>query len=220
MVDDLTTSSLTEPYRLFTSRAEYRLLLRQDNADLRLTPIGNDLGLVRSDRALAVERKREAIAAELGRLDRTYVSLAERLRDRLESLGLGDITRSVSLAELLKRPAATYDALVALGLGDPHVAADVREQVEIETKYAGYIAKQAVEVARTRRMEERAIPPETDFAALRGMRTEARQTLSRFRPATVGSAGRLAGVTPSDIAVLLVHLERGRDRAMVLSAER
>jgi tRNA uridine 5-carboxymethylaminomethyl modification enzyme len=110
--------------------------------------------------------------------------------------------------DLLRRPAAGYEALLALGLGDPNLAAEVREQVEIEAKYAGYIGKQAAEVERTRRLETRAIPPEIDFHAMRGMRTEARQKLDRFRPATVGSAARLAGVTPSDIAVLLVHVER------------
>src|SRR5215208_6861766 len=191
MIDDLVTRDLSEPYRLFTSRAEFRLLLRQDNADLRLAAVGHDLGLVSGERATAVERKREAIAAELARLGRTYLPLTERVRERLEGLGLGDVTRSTSAAELLRRPAAGYDALVALGLGDADLAAGVREQVEVETKYAGYIAKQATEVERTRRMETRAIPMGFDFAGLRGVRTEARQKLDRFRPATVGAAARL-----------------------------
>ncbi|MGH2586033.1 MAG: tRNA uridine-5-carboxymethylaminomethyl(34) synthesis enzyme MnmG, partial [Dehalococcoidia bacterium] len=210
MIDDLVTRDLTEPYRLFTSRAEFRLLLRQDNADLRLTPIGHAAGLVDAGRAAAVEQKREAIAAERKRLARTHLPLTDRIRDRLTALDLGDITRSTSAAELLKRPAATYEGLIALGLGDPSLAADVREQVQIETAYAGYIAKQASEVERTRRLEERAIPPGVDFEALRGIRVEARQTLTRFQPATVGSAARLAGVTPADVAMLLVHLERLR----------
>jgi tRNA uridine 5-carboxymethylaminomethyl modification enzyme len=210
MIDDLVTRDLTEPYRLFTSRAEFRLLLRQDNADLRLTAIGHDMGLVDGARADAVERKRSAIAAEIERLGGAYLPLTDRMRARLTGLGLGDVSRSVSVAELLKRPGAGYDTIDALGLGDPHLAAEVREQVEIETKYAGYVAKQAADVARTRRLEERPIPADIDFADLHGLRTECRQTLTRFRPATVGSAGRLAGVTPSDIAVLLVHLERLR----------
>ena len=213
MIDDLVTRDLTEPYRLFTSRAEFRLLLRQDNADLRLAAVGHETGLVSAERAALVERKRAAVAAELARLGRTHLPLTERVRERLGALGLGEISRSTSAADLLKRPAAGYDALLALDLGDPDLAAAVREQVEIETKYAGYIGKQASEVERTRRLETRAIPPALDFHALRSMRTEARQKLDRFRPATVGSAARLAGVTPSDIAVLLVHLERLQRRA-------
>jgi tRNA uridine 5-carboxymethylaminomethyl modification enzyme len=213
MIDDLVTRDLTEPYRLFTSRAEFRLLLRQDNADLRLTAIGHEVGLVELSRAEAVERKREAIRAEITRLGRTHTPLNNAVRERMETLGLGDITRSTSAADLIKRPTADYDALLALGLGDPHLVTDVREQVEIESKYAGYIGKQAAEVERLRRLETWNIPPDVDFDAMHGMRTEARQKLGRFRPATVGSAARLAGVTPSDISVLLVHLERMRARS-------
>jgi tRNA uridine 5-carboxymethylaminomethyl modification enzyme len=213
MIDDLVTRDLTEPYRLFTSRAEFRLLLRQDNADLRLTPTGHALGLVDAARARAVERKREAIEREIGRLGRTHLPFGEHLRERFDALGLGDITRSTSAADLLKRPAAGYDALLALNLGDPDLAVEVREQVEIELKYAGYIGKQAAEVERLHRLETWSIPPDADFEAMQGVRTEARQKLARFRPATVGSAARLAGVTPSDISVLLVHLERMRARS-------
>jgi tRNA uridine 5-carboxymethylaminomethyl modification enzyme len=213
MIDDLVTCDLTEPYRLFTSRAEFRLLLRQDNADLRLTAIGHDVGLIDASRAEAVERKRESIRAEVARLGRTHLPLVDAMRQRMDALGLGEISRSTSAADLLKRPVADYDALLALGLGDADLAGDVREQVEIEMKYTGYIGKQAAEVERLRRLETWSIPPDVDFDALHGMRTEARQKLGRFRPATVGSAARLAGVTPSDISVLLVHLERMRARS-------
>ncbi|HWO93975.1 MAG TPA: tRNA uridine-5-carboxymethylaminomethyl(34) synthesis enzyme MnmG [Dehalococcoidia bacterium] len=208
MLDDLVTRELTEPYRLFTSRAEYRLLLRQDNADLRLTPIGRELGLVNAERAQRVEAKREAIEGELGRIRRTYLKPSDELRERAIELGLGDIVRSLSEEELLRRPEATYAHLLALGLGDPRLAADVAEQVAIEVKYAGYIERQGREVARVRRLEEQRVPADIDYAAIPGFRREAAERLAHFRPATVGQAGRLPGVTPADIAVLLVQLER------------
>ncbi|MGE0542556.1 MAG: tRNA uridine-5-carboxymethylaminomethyl(34) synthesis enzyme MnmG [Dehalococcoidia bacterium] len=213
MIDDLVTRDLTEPYRLFTSRAEFRLLLRQDNADLRLTAIGQEVGLVDAAQSAAVERKRVAIQREMARLGRTYLPLIDAMRERIEAAGLGEITRSVSALDLLKRPAVGYDALTALGAGKPDLDAGVREQVEIESKYAGYIGKQSAEVERLRRLETWSIPRDVDFDAMQGLRTEARHTLARFRPATVGSAARLAGVTPSDISVLLVHLERMRARS-------
>jgi tRNA uridine 5-carboxymethylaminomethyl modification enzyme len=210
MIDDLVTRHLTEPYRLFTSRAEYRLLLRQDNADLRLTGVGHEVGLVSDDRLARVEHKRSAVVAEIARLSGRHLSVTEQSSDRLRSLALGEVTRTVSAAGLLKRPAATYDALVTLGLGDADMAPDVREQVEIEIKYEGYIGKQAADVERMRRLEQWCIPRDVDFSSMHGIRTEACQALSRFRPATVGSAARLAGVTPADVSVLLVHLEKRR----------
>lgn len=208
MLDDLVSQELREPYRLFTSRAEYRLLLRHDNADLRLSPIGRRTGLLDEARYRRVEEKRERIEAESARLRKLHIGLTDEAQAGMERLGLGRLAHSVSAAELLKRPQVGYEALVQLGAGEAGLPADVAEAVEIELKYEGYLERQTAEVARVRRHEEHRLPDDLDYASLRGLRTEARQQLSRFRPATVGQASRLAGVTPADIAVLLVHLER------------
>jgi tRNA uridine 5-carboxymethylaminomethyl modification enzyme len=210
MIDDLVTRDLTEPYRLLTSRAEFRLLLRHDNADLRLTPLGHDLGLVSEDRCRAVEGKRRGIAEELKRLARAYLSPGERLDSLLRRHHLGQVGRSVSALEFLKRPEAGYDSLVKLGYGRDDLLSEWAEQVEVEAKYEGYIERQAAEVERIRRLEERAIPETFDYARVDGFRTEARERLSHFRPATLGQASRIYGVTPADVAILMVHLEKER----------
>ena len=199
MIDDLATRELTEPYRLLTSRAEYRLLLRQDNADLRLTPIGYQVGLIDRARYEAVEEKRRAIRGELERLARTYVTLTEA-------------GRSVSALEFLRRPEVGYQTLVSQGFGSLGLSADVAEQVEIEAKYAGYIRKQRTQVARMARLEGRRMPKGFDYDATIGLRYEAQQKLKVFQPTTLGQASRIDGVTPADMAILMVHLERGRTR--------
>ncbi|MGI8554349.1 MAG: tRNA uridine-5-carboxymethylaminomethyl(34) synthesis enzyme MnmG, partial [Dehalococcoidia bacterium] len=208
MLDDLVSQELREPYRLFTSRAEYRLLLRQDTADLRLSPIGYRVGLIGRQRYEAVEEKRRLIAAETQRLKGTHLSTTVEVQIQLERLGIGRLAHSISAADLLKRPEASYSALTALGAGDDTLSDEIAEQVEISLKYAGYLDRQANEVDRVRRFEGRRLPESLDYSILVGLRTEARQQLLRFRPATVGQAGRIAGVTPADMAILLVHLER------------
>lgn len=210
MIDDLVTTELTEPYRLLTSRAEYRLLLRQDNADLRLTPIGYKLGLISEQRYRAVERKREAIATELKRLSKTYFSPGEQLDAVLRKYHLPPQERSISLLEFLRRPEVNYQLLSNLGFGQPALDSACIEQVEIETKYQGYIERQAAEVERVRRLEEKAIPPDFDYDSVASFRKEAREKLKHFRPATLGQASRISGVTPADVAILLVHLEKAR----------
>jgi len=205
MVDDLTTSHLTEPYRLFTSRAEYRLLLRSDNADLRLTPLAYALGLVDRDRYEAVEAKRAAIAALLARLDGVRINPVAADTQALVAAGYPLPERAVTLNEYLRRPETDWSVLPALGLtSDPTVA----EQVTVAAKYGPYIEKQEAEVRRLQRVEERRLPQAFDYRAVSGMRAEARQKFAQFRPATVGQAARIGGITPSDIAVLLVALER------------
>ncbi|PIU55592.1 MAG: tRNA uridine-5-carboxymethylaminomethyl(34) synthesis enzyme MnmG [Chloroflexi bacterium CG07_land_8_20_14_0_80_51_10] len=209
MIDDLVTKELTEPYRLLTSRAEYRLLLRQDNADLRLTPIGYELGLIGKIRYEAVEAKRHAIAVELERLSKTYLT-SEKLVDSVEECGLPPMGRNVSALEFLRRPEVKYQTLTTLGFGDPKLSPDCTQQVETEAKYEGYIERQQAAVQRMQRAEERHIPDWFEYAAITGLRYEARQKLQRFRPQTLGQASRLDGVTPADMAILMVHLERAR----------
>jgi tRNA uridine 5-carboxymethylaminomethyl modification enzyme len=190
MIDDLVTRGVTEPYRMFTSRAEYRLQLREDNADLRLTEAGRRLGLVDDRRWEAFARKREAIERELSRLERTFVST-----------GFGEKVRAI---EYLRRPEVRYADLPA----GPAVSAEVTEQVEVQTKYEGYVERQHAEVARRKALEEMAIPAGFDYAAVRGLSVEVRQKLSAQRPQTLGQAGRISGVTPAAISLLAVHLKR------------
>ncbi len=199
MIDDLVTQELSEPYRLFTSRAEFRLLLRQDNADLRLTHIGFELGLIDKGRHEAVEAKREAIAGEIKRLNKTHF------------VPPGD-ERATSGAAFLRRPETSYETLLSLGIGSPELGQEAQAQVEIEVKYQGYIDMQSKEIDRIRRLEERRIPSDIDFGSLAGLRTEAGQKLNKFHPATLGQASRISGVTPADVAILMVHLEKAGRR--------
>jgi tRNA uridine 5-carboxymethylaminomethyl modification enzyme len=198
MIDDLTTRELTEPYRLLTSRAEYRLLLRQDNADLRLVPMGYRVGLVSKERYEAVEAKCRTIDGELGRLSKTFFT------------PVGLTSHAISAVEFLRRPEVGYQTLLSLGLGSSELEPDVLEQVEIESKYQGYIERQRGEVERVHRLEERSIPLDFDYDRITGLRYEACQKLNRFRPLTLGQASRIDGVTPADMAILMVHLERLR----------
>ncbi|RLC73851.1 MAG: tRNA uridine-5-carboxymethylaminomethyl(34) synthesis enzyme MnmG [Chloroflexi bacterium] len=208
LIDDLVTKEIIEPYRIMTSRAEYRLLLRQDNADLRLTPIGYEVGLVSRARYEKVEAKRAAIAAELARLNATWLRPSAEVNERLRAAGLPPLTDGANALQLLRRPEVSYELIAELAPGSASLTDEVIEQVSIEAKYAGYIAKQQREVERLRRLEERPIPPDFDYNAVIGLRNEAREKLMRFRPATVGQASRLPGVNPPDISILLVYLER------------
>ena len=201
MIDDLTTTDLDEPYRLHTSRAEYRLLLRQDTADLRLTPAAHRIGLADRRRYDAVENKRDQIDTMLKRL--TATRLTSDLNDRLAAYGLPSIQRPTTGLEYLRRPEVGGVFFQALGAALPE---DVLASIEIEAKYQGYVQKQLAQVARAERTETMAIPETVDFTQMRGIRSEAREQLLKFRPVTVGQASRLAGVTPADVAVLLVRL--------------
>jgi len=206
MVDDLTTAEISEPYRLFTSRAEYRLLLREDNADLRLTPVGYWLGLVSQERYLEVEDERRLIRETLSRLKQTYLGPTALVNDELAAQGLEPLMGSASALELLRRQGVSYPVLVALGF--PDLPPEAAEQVEIEAKYEGYIKRQRAQVEKLRRLEERRIPADFDYDAIVSLRTEARQRLKRFLPLTVGQASRIYGVTPADVALVLAYLER------------
>jgi tRNA uridine 5-carboxymethylaminomethyl modification enzyme len=208
LIDDLVTKDIVEPYRIMTSRAEYRLLLRQDNADLRLTPIGYEVGLVSRARYDAVEARRAAIAAELAQLDATWLPPSTEVNERLGTAGLPPLTDGANALQLLRRPEISYELIANLVPSPSPLTDDVIEQVSIEAKYAGYIAKQQREVERLRRLEERPIPTDFDYNAVNGLRNEAREKLMHFRPATIGQASRLPGVNPPDVSILLIHLER------------
>jgi tRNA uridine 5-carboxymethylaminomethyl modification enzyme len=210
LVDDLITRGVSEPYRMFTSRAEYRLSLREDNADLRLTEIGRQLGLIDEHRWAAFARKRDAIAREQQRLNSTWIN--PRLvspADANRVLGQ-EMDREHSLADLLRRPDVTYANLMTLHAAGPGVMdAQVAEQVEIQAKYHGYIERQKEEIERNEQYESMALPDDIDYTRLRGLSTEVQQKLNQFRPETVGQAARISGVTPAAISVLLVHVRRG-----------
>jgi len=209
LVDDLVTRGVTEPYRMFTSRAEYRLQLREDNADLRLTEAGRRLGLVDDGRWEAFARKRDAIDSGAAALRRSWLRPAEvSLEDQVDTFGQA-LEREYSLFDLLRRPAVSYGALARWmpeGLAAPDT--DVAQQVEISAKYAGYIERQRDEVERQLAQENVALPDDIDYASVRGLSREAQQKLSQHRPGTVGQASRIQGITPAAISLLLVHLKR------------
>lgn len=207
LIDDLITKEIVEPYRVFTSRAEHRLLLRGDNADLRLTPLAYSLGLVDRARADAVEAKRTQSEALKHTLSERKLFPTIETNEALLAAGLAPLTHKVSVMELLRRPHLHYAQIQPVfSLPTPPNA--VIEQVELEARYGGYIERQQREAERVRRMERRTLPPNMNYEHIKGLRTEARLVLKRIRPATLGQASRLAGVTPSDIAILLVALER------------
>ncbi len=210
LVDDLITRGVSEPYRMFTSRAEYRLQLREDNADLRLTEQGRRLGLVDDVRWDAFCRKRDAIEHERARLDRTFVQPQLIPGDLAERVIGQSIEREYALTDLLRRPGVTYAALMQLPGAGTHVTdPDVAAQVEVSVKYAGYIDRQHEEVARHLAQDTLAIPSTLDYAQVRGLSNEVRQKLTSVRPETIGQAARMSGVTPAAISLLLVHLKRG-----------
>jgi tRNA uridine 5-carboxymethylaminomethyl modification enzyme len=191
-----------------TSRAEYRLLLRQDNAEYRLAPIGHTIGLVSSERLADVEGRWQAVQAEVERLRSLTLPPSQDNARVLASFGLGSLTDGVNALQFLCRPEVTYRVIQTLAPPDRPLLPEEIEQVEIETKYAGYIGKQQRLVERVRRLENRPIPDSFDYPSVVGLRSEALQKLVRLRPATVGQATRIQGVNPADISLLLIHLER------------
>ena len=209
LIDDLISRGTNEPYRMFTSRAEHRLLLREDNADLRLTPVGRELGLVDDARWRAFEAKREAIEREQQRLKALLVRPGSAEARAVERAFDTPVSREVRVAELLRRPGVDYASLMAIeGLGPAVADPRVAEQVEVQARYAGYIERQQEEIARQRRHEERPLPEDMDYDGVRGLSAEVREKLKRHRPATLGQAARIPGVTPAAISLLLVHLKK------------
>ena len=208
LIDDLVTKGTNEPYRMMTSRSEYRLLLRQDNADQRLTRRGYDIGLVPEARLRAVEAKYDAVAREIARLTHTGVSPSPALAAFLAEKGTADAPDGCPLVALLRRPQLTYADLAPFDPDRPDLPADVAEQVEISVKYEGYIQRQQKQVEDFQKMERRRLPPDLDYSSIQGLRLEAREKLNAVRPADLGQASRISGVSPADVTALMIYLER------------
>lgn len=207
LIDDLVTKGTREPYRMMTSRAEYRLLLRQDNADLRLTPIGREIGLISQERYEKFMEKKEMIEKEVERLQNTYLPPSENVLNFLESKNSTAIKSGIQVAELLRRPEISYESLAEV-CELPELPRSVREQVEVTVKYEGYIKRQMQQVEQYKKLEGRKIPESVDYSVIQGLRLEARQKLSQIKPASIGQASRITGVSPADISVLLIYMEQ------------
>ena len=207
LIDDLVTKGTEEPYRMMTSRSEYRLLLRQDNADARLCPIGHALGLVSNERMERVRAKYDAVAREIRRLERTGVAGGDGLNALLAERGTAPVDSGSRLIDLLRRPQLGYDDLAPFDPERPDLPQDVREQVAITVKYEGYIQRQQRQVAEFEKLERRLLPPDMDYSHIQGLRLEAREKLDALRPLNVGQAGRISGVSPADVAALMIWLQ-------------
>lgn len=209
LIDDLVTKGTNEPYRIMTSRAEYRLLLRQDNADMRLTSIGRQLGLVQDDRWEKFQAKKRAIDAALELLSKTIINPSQEMLAKLSAAGIAEIKNSQTLYDILRRPDVSYDAIQPV-FDLPILADEVKKQVEITITYDGYIQKQLEQVKRMEKLESKAIPEELNYDTVPNLRDEAREKLKDIRPISLGQAGRISGVSPADVSVLMIYLEQQR----------
>jgi tRNA uridine 5-carboxymethylaminomethyl modification enzyme len=210
LIDDLVTKGTKEPYRMMTSRSEYRLLLRQDNADLRLTPTGYKIGLISEERYRKFEDKKNKIAAEIERIEKKTIPPSEKVIDFLNKMNSTPIKSGVKLVDLLKRPELNYEVLSEIDEDRPSLSFPIKEQVEISIKYDGYIKRQLMQVEQFKKLENRKLSKDIDYDQIQGLRIEARQKLNRIKPESVGQASRISGVSPADISVLLVYLEQVR----------
>lgn len=206
LIDDLVTKGTNEPYRLLTSRAEYRLLLRHDNADLRLTPLGHEIGLISDERYARYLNKKEKVDQEIARLNSTRIRPSE-VNDLLASLESAPLQDGTTMLTLMRRPEVTYSIIEQISPSPVELNAEMKEQVEIQIKYAGYIEKQLIHVERLQKMEKKKIPDSINYNEIHGLAMEARQKLEKIRPISIGQASRISGVTPADISILLVYLE-------------
>lgn len=207
LIDDLVTKGCTDPYRMMTSRSEYRLVLRQDNADLRLTPLGHEIGLISGERYSAFLKKKEQIAQEMARIEETSVHADDKIQSILKKCKTTPLKKGCKMIELLKRPQVTYKDLESVDPDRPDYPPEVFEQVEISVKYEGYIARQEQQIKEMRRIERKKIPADLDYSSLKGLRLEAIEKLSKIRPENLGQASRISGVNPADIAALNIILE-------------
>ena len=208
LIDDLITKGTSEPYRMMTSRSEYRLVLRQDNADARLTPLGRETGLIGDRRWARFQKKQSQISEELNRVKNTVLPPSEALNGLLVSHGTSPVSTGVKLSELIRRPQLNYQTLIPVDPERPELPAAVFEAVEIELKYEGYIRRQKAQIAEMRRLENRVLPGDIDYGEISGLRTEAQEKLQAVRPESIGQASRISGVSPADISVLLIWLAR------------
>ncbi len=207
LIDDIVTKGTNEPYRMMTSRSEYRLLLRQDNADLRLTEIGHSVGLISDDRFRRFLVKKENISKEIDRLKNTVVKPTEEVNELLVRYGTSKLTTGTKLAELLKRTELSYDKLAEIDQNRPELSLQEREEVEIQVKYEGYIKMQEAQVEKFKKLESKLLPEDLDYEQINGLSLEARQKLNKFKPVSIGQASRISGVSPADISVLLIFLQ-------------
>ena len=210
LIDDLVTKGTEEPYRIMTSRSEYRLLHRQDNADQRLTRIGGQIGLIPAERVQAVEEKYAQVRREVQRLESSGVPASERLNAMLEGKGTAPVANSARLADLLRRPQVSYGDIAPFDPERPELSQAVTDEVEIQIKYAGYLTRQEKQVEEFKKEEARLLPENLDYTAIPGLRLEAREKLAAIRPVSIGQAGRISGVSPADVAVLLIYLEQAK----------
>ena len=208
LIDDLVTKGCMDPYRMMTSRSEYRLLLRQDNADARLTPSGYEIGLIDEERYQKFLCKQQLIKEEMKRVEETTIHISDELQTLLVSRGTSPLDKGIKLAELIKRPQLSYEILTPFDTERPDLPKEIFEQVEIELKYDGYIRRQQAQIKEMRRLEVKIIPDDLDYMQLDGLRLEAREKLSKIRPHSVGQASRISGVSPADISVLLIYLSK------------
>lgn len=212
LIDDLTVKGCSDPYRMMTSRSEYRLILRQDNADKRLTPLGHEIGLISDERFLCFEEKMRQIEEEIMRVERRTISPSEALNALLVSRGTSPVSTGVRAADLIRRPQLSYEDVVSFDEEAPDLPRAVKEEVGIEIKYAGYIQKQLAQVAEMRKLEARQLPAGTDYSTLAGLSLEAREKLQKIRPLNIGQASRISGVSPADVSVLLVWMQQKESR--------
>ena len=213
LIDDLVTKETHEPYRMMTSRAEYRLLLRQDNADVRLTPIGHEIGLIAEERYTQFLHKQQAVKEEIARVEKVTVGANKKVNELLESYGSTPLNSGATLAELIRRPELKYEYLEAIDKNREPLTKDIVEQVNIQLIYAGYIKRQLKQVEQFKKMEKKKIPQDIDYDDIYSLRLEAKQKLNQIRPESVGQASRISGVSPADISVLLVYLEQYHHKA-------
>ena len=212
LIDDIATKGTNEPYRMMTSRAEYRLLLRQDNADLRLTSIGHEIGLISEERYQKFLKKKKNIEEEIDRLQRTVVKPTEKVNHFLLAQGTSALSTGTKMAELLKRPEISYEKLKEIDENRPDLSKQEKDEVEIQIKYEGYIKLQEAQVKKFKKLEEKILPEDIDYEQIKGISLEGRQKLNKFKPHSVGQASRISGVSPADVSVLLIYLQQQKNK--------